>query len=212
MKQDKTSGIALILGSLAMVVTMALHPTGHDLFAGRIMLTIVVHTLAIASIPVIVFGFLGFSQRVGFENQGVSFGFVTYSFGSVAVMCAGVINGLVAPSLVRRYLDSDEATQQSIHLLVTYGGLLNNAFAKVFVVSSSVAILFWSIAIIKKGTPARIASIIGIIVGLFGILGILSGHLRMNVHGFGLLMFAQAGWTILIGVLMIRSEKFIEKN
>lgn len=211
MKQDRTSGIALILGSLAMVLTMVLHPTGNDLFAGRIMLTIVVHTLAIASIPVIVFGFLGFSQKIGFDRSTVSFGFVTYSFGSVAVMCAGVINGLVAPALVRRFLDSDEATQQSIHLLADYGFLLNNAFAKVFVVSASTAMIFWSIAIFKKGALARITAIIGIIVGLFGILGILSGHLRMNVHGFGLLVFAQAAWTVLIGVLMIRSDKNFEE-
>lgn len=209
MNKDKVSGIALILGSIAMVVTMVLHPTGHDLFAGRIMLTIVVHTLAIASIPVIIYGFLGFSQRVGFENQTVSFAFVLYSFGCVAVLSAGVINGLAAPSLVSRYFDADEATKQSIHLLVTYGGILNSAFAKVFMVATSTAMIFWSIAIFKKSKLARITAIIGIAFALFGIVGILSGHLRTSVHGFGLFIFGQAAWTVLIGVLMIRSDRFL---
>jgi hypothetical protein len=212
MKQDKLSGIALIVGSLAMIITMAFHPTGRDLFAGHITLNVVVHSLALASVPVLVFGFLGLSQSLGFDNPTVSFGFVAYSFGSVAAMCAAVINGLVAPSLVREYLSSDESEKQNLLSLFHYGGLLNSAFAKVLIVATSVAILFWSIALIKKSLLANVAAVIGIIFGLLGIVGILSGHLRINVHSFGLFIFGQAAWTVLIGVLMIRSNETKKKK
>jgi hypothetical protein len=32
------------------------------------------------------------------------------------------------------------------------------------------------------------------------------GHLRLNIHGFGLFIFAQSAWAILVGALLCRPE------
>ena len=210
MKQDKIRGIALIVGSLAMIVTMAFHPTGHDIMAGKMMLNKVVHSMAIATIPILIFGFLGFSQRAGFDKSTVQFAFITYTFGGFAVMCAAVINGLVAPSLFEDLISAgDEPTKNTLHLILDNNSLLNYAFAKVFVVATSTSMLCWSVAIFKKNRLSQITAIIGIIVGVFGIAGILSGHLRTDIHGFGLFILLQTVWVILIAVLMIKSDKFL---
>ncbi len=212
MKQDKIRGIALIAGSLAIVIVMAFHPTGHDIITGQAMLNKIVHSLVIATIPILIFGFLGFSHRVGMDKSTVQFAFITYVLGSFAVMCAAVINGLVAPTLLEDMISTDDVTRQTLRLILDDNGLLNAAFSKVFVVATSTSIICWSIAIFKKNTLSKITAIIGIVIGVLGIAGILSGHLRMNIHGFGLLILAQAVWNVLIGVLMIGSDKFLAEE
>jgi len=72
---------------------------------------------------------------------------IAYAFGAVAVMCAAVINGLVAPILTRQILTADESTRQVLDTVLMNNGLLNQAFAKVFVVASSFAVIFWSVCI-----------------------------------------------------------------
>ena len=36
---------------------------------------------------------------------------------------------------------------------------------------------------------------------------VLSGHLRLNVHGFGLIVLAQAVWFVVAGALLGRVKK-----
>ena len=36
------------------------------------------------------------------------------------------------------------------------------------------------------------------------VLAVGSGHLRLDVHGFGLIVLAQALWFIVVGVLLLR--------
>ena len=67
-------------------------------------IAVVAHAIALASIPVSLFGFLGLSRRLGLDRPLVSAALVTYSFGAVAAMCAAVASGLIAPMITRRML------------------------------------------------------------------------------------------------------------
>jgi len=212
MKYSSIYGAALIVGSVGMVVTMVFHPTGHDLLAQadqvarrNEMITVATHSLALVSLPISLFGFLGLSRRLGSDSPLVSAALIAYAFGGVAVMCAAVINGLVAPILTRQMLTADESTRQVLGTVLMNNGLLNQAFAKVFIVASSFAVIFWSVCILKGGRFAQSIGIIGCVVGLVSLAGLFSGHLRLDVHGFGLLIFGQSVWSILVGVLLIRS-------
>ncbi|MDT7605433.1 MAG: hypothetical protein QOF61_3430 [Acidobacteriota bacterium] len=213
MKRSQIYGVALICGALAGVVVMIFHPTGHDLLAQsdevarrNEMITVAVHSLALAGTPVLIFGFFGLSRRLNFDRPLVSAAFIIYSFGSVAILCAAVASGLIAPTLTREILTEDAPTQQLLHSIFYYNGLLNQGFAKVFVVASSVAVIFWSVALPNVGGLARAVRIVGIVVGLLSLVALLSGHLRLNVHGFGLFVFAQTLWTVLVGALLCRSD------
>lgn len=212
MKHTKIYGIALILGTLGSVVTMIFHPTGHDLLnqpdeiaRRNEIIAVAVHILAIVSLPVVFFGLLGFCRRLGLENPLVSMGLIVYGFGEIAVMSAAVLSGLVGPILTRKILESDEATQKILYALLMNNFQLNQGYTKVYVVAVAVAIILWSICLWKKGKLMQINAIIGFLVSVFGLIGTFSGHLKMDVHGFGLFTFAQAVWLILVAVFMIRS-------
>lgn len=206
-------GVALIAGAAGMVVTMIFHPTGHDLLApaGEVarrneLVAVATHSLALASTPVLFFGFLGLSRRLGAGRTPVAAALVAYGFGAVASTFAAVVSGLVAPTLTRQMLGADEATRPALHRLFSYNGLLNQSFAKVFVVASSLAVVLWSISVLKAGGFARAVGVVGCVVGTVSLLAFFSGHLRLNVHGFGLFIFAQSAWVALAGVLMCRAE------
>lgn len=217
MKNSKIYGIAIIIGTIGGIITMLFHPTGNDLLGQpdeiarrNELITVVVHSLAISSSPLLFFGLLGFSRRLGLQNPLVSAALVAYGFGTILVICAGVINGLVGPTLTRKINQADEATKMILSQIYANNYLLNQAFSKVFVVAAGFALIAWSICILKQGRLMTINAVIGLVIGFLSILGILSGHLTLNVHGFGLLIFAQSVWTILIAFFMIRSEKISE--
>lgn len=214
MGRSSIYGAALVAGAAGMVATMIFHPTGHELLAPaeeaarrNEAIAVATHSLALASTPALFFGFLGLSRRLGAERPLVSAALVSYAFGGAAALCAAVASGLVAPTLTRQIQTadpSDEATRQLLHRLFSYNGLLNQGFAKVFVVASSLALVLWSAALLRAGGFARIVGAAGCVVGALSLAAFFSGRLRLDVHGFGLFIFAQSAWVVMAGVFMLR--------
>ena len=208
MKRDVVSGTLLIAGSLAMVLVMSLHPTGHDLvsperFARLARLNMMVHGLAVASVPVLFLGLLGLWRRLGPSDLSTA-ALVAWGFGGVAVMVAAVASGFVATGVIRHMLTADEASRDLYHALLTYTSLVNRAFANVHVVAMSVAILLWSAEMLRGLRMGRAVGIAGVVAGAAILLGVLSGHLRMDVHGFGIVTLAHSAWLIWLGILLCR--------
>jgi hypothetical protein len=106
--------------------------------------------------------------------------------------------------VIQRVFTADGAAREAYHALLTYTGLLNQGFAKVNAVAWAAAILLWSAAILRTGRLPRAPGIAGAVVGATLLLAVLSGHLRLDVHGFGIMTAAQAVWLVWIGVLLIR--------
>jgi hypothetical protein len=212
MTEDRKSGLALIAGSIGLIITMALHPTGHDLLApgqfDRIArLIVAVHTLALASIPVMFLGALGLSRRLASPDKLSVCAVVAYGFASIAAMNAAAFSGLVAPGLARQIAAATPASETANlwSVLFTYNGFLNQAFAMVFVVASSAALILWSAGILRNGVLTRGVGVYGCILGPLTVVAVLSGHLRLNVHGFGLVVLGQAIWFVIVGVSLIRT-------
>jgi|GEM_PF-627259 len=214
MKHLSIYPVALIMGSFGAIATMIFHPTGGDLLGQpeeiarrNEMITVVSHLLGLCSLPLLFFGFLGFSRRMDLDRPLISAAIILYGFALFAGACAAVINGLVAPSITGQILVADENTGRTLRLILMNNTLLNQAFDKIYLVASSLAIVLWSAGMIKGGAFARIVAVLGWVVGLASILGLFSGHLRLNTHGFGLLIFGQMFWTILVAVLLFRIGK-----
>jgi hypothetical protein len=175
---------------------------GQD-FAGQAHRTVVVHGAALASVPVLFLGLLGLSRRLGRSDLATA-ALVAFGFGGVAVMTAAVASGFVATGLMRQILDGDGGSPEAYHALLSYTGLVNQGFARVGVVAWAVAVMLWSGAILKSRRMPRGLGIAGAMVGAGILSAVLVGHLPLNVHGFGLVTFAQSGWQIWIGVLLCR--------
>jgi hypothetical protein len=209
MTDNRMGGIALIAGSVAGIVTMSLHPTGHDLFApGQLTpmthLVIGVHALALVSLPVMFLGALALSRRLASPDRLAVAALVTYGFALVAVMIAAVASGLIVPGVARQIAAAEPAASEGLWILIHYTGQWNQACAQVFVVGSSAAIVLWSAAILRSGALARDVGIYGCLLGPSILIALFSGHLTLGVHGFGLVVLGQAIWYIVVGALLCR--------
>ena len=209
MKADAIYGSALIAGALAGMVTMLLHPTGNQLLSDvqhMAPLGVAVHALALVGLPVSFFGAIGLSRLLGTSGNAALAGLVAYGMAQLAVMIAAVASGLLAPALAGQMVSTTGAEHDIAAALFHYTGAINQAFAKVFVVASSAAILLWSATILAHGRLARGAGVLGAIVGALALFAVVVGHLRLDVHGFGAVVLCQGIWMITVGVLLARSR------
>jgi hypothetical protein len=193
------------------IITMALDPSGYDLVGqghseSMMQLNIAVHSLALVCIPIVFLGALGLTRRLAAPNRLALAGLVVFGFAEIAVMIAAAASGLVAPGLFHHIAGADPGTAEVWHAVLTLNGHLSQAFALIYAVASSAAIVFWSAAILKSNVFPRALGIYGCVIGPLTI-AVMSGHLRLNVHGFGLVILGQAIWFITSGVLLWRFKE-----
>jgi hypothetical protein len=120
-------------------------------------------------------------------------------------MIAASVSGLVAPGLFH-HMAAEPGMTDIWRAVMTLSGHLNQAFAQVYVVASSAAIVLWSAAILRAHTFSRPLGIYGCILGPLTVIAVLSGHIRLNVHGFGVIILSQALWLVTAGVLLCRAK------
>ncbi len=206
MQREFTSGTLMITGSLLSVLVLSLHPTGRDLldgpsFPAQAHLNSGVHALALVAIPALFLGMLGLARRLGSSDLTAA-ALVAYGFGGVAVLSAAVASGFVATDVFERVLENQGDPQSVYHILAWYTFRINQAFAQVSLVASCVSILCWSIAIVLGRKMTTAAGVVGALVGAAVLALFLAGHLRLDVHGFGIAIFAQSAWFVWVGVLL----------
>lgn len=211
MSKHRLGGVALVAGSIAGLLAMIEHPTAEDLFApGQLapmgQMLIAVHALALASLPVLFLGALALWRRLGADDGVVIAGLVLYAFALVAVMNAAVFDGLVSASLAPRVAAATPPAGEGWRIAFRYNGQVNQAFARVFVVASAAAIVLWSIAITRSGALARALGWYGCLLGPVTLVAVFPGHLRLDPHGFGLIVLGQALWFVGVGVELWRAK------
>lgn len=211
MKDNRLGGIALIIGAVSGMITMSLHPVAgaHPItpeqFEKLTMLMIGVHVLAIAGIPFSFLGALALTRRLDSPGRIAVTGLVIYGLGLVAVMIAPAMSGLVGTEIIRKMIAHGAGSEQW-RTLMDYNFLINQAFAKIFVVASCSAIALWSFMIVKNRALSIAIGIYGLLLGPVLVIAMMTGGLSLDVHGFGLIIFAQAIWLIVVGILLCRSH------
>ena len=155
MKINTAYGFALIVGTVAAIVTMAFHPAGFDPHASveavahEMSILVGVHTLALLSVPLLVFGFAGVTMRVGWHRPEALLAFIIYAFSTVAIMFAGIADGLINAALIPEMTGASDLKLQALKAALSYNFQFNQACAKVFVVGTSLAIILWSITLFR---------------------------------------------------------------
>jgi len=200
MTDERRSAIALIAGSAGMIITMIFHPGGKiapEQLDQMIRLNIAVHSLALASIPVLFLGAWGMSRRLDGGDRLAWAGLVLFALSSMAVMNAGTLNGLVAPKLMRQIVASTPETRGTWQMMLNYNFQINQAFARVYSVGASLALVLWSVSILRYRTMGLGVGIYGVVLGSATAVGICSGLLTPDRHGFAILIFGQAIWFLL---------------
>jgi hypothetical protein len=209
MTDDRMSGLALIAGSAGVIITLSLHPSGPirpEQIDSVVRMLVIVHSLALASLPLWFLGALGLSRRGPTTDRIAISALVLYGFGMLAVMNSVVFDGLVSPTLLRQIVAASPATGDTWRILFSYNGIVDQAFLAVFVVASAAAIVLWSISIIRNGTLVRGVAIYGFVLGPLTLITVFSGILKHVPHASSLLIFGQIVWFMIVGVLLCRLQ------
>lgn len=165
-----------------------------------------VHALALASIPVIFLGTWGMTRRLAAPDRLAWAGLVLFAMGSIAVMNAAVLDGLMAPYLMRQIVAATTETRDGWQMFMRYDFQMNQSYARVYGVASSLALVLWSVSILRSRVMGRGIGIYGCVLGAVTSLGILSGLLSPSWHGFGMLILGQAIWFVVVGSGMWRAD------
>ena len=204
---DRPAGTALIGGTLAGVLTMALHPTGHALvqdFQRVALVNRTVHGLAIAGTIATVFGLVGLNRQLDARRALSNAALVAYAFGAVAVIFAAIANGFVQTDLVALQMEAGDAARSAWEPVKDFTWAFNQACTKLFVVAGSTGIVLFSLALRKDPRFGEALGVTGVLVGLAAIVATLAG-LPMNIHGFGAIVLGHGIWQVWTGTRLLRS-------
>jgi hypothetical protein len=205
MTDDRKSGLALIAGSVGVIITLSLHPSGHitpdqiDSVARRL---VVIHGLALACIPLLFLGVMGLSQRLASADRLALAALALYGFALLALMNAAVFDGLVSPDLLRQIIANSPPARDGWRMIMQFNGYVDQAFGKVFLVAASAALILWSASIVRSRALAPAAGYFGGILGLLALAVLFSGQLQRSPHVFSLLIVCQVLWFMTVGGLL----------
>lgn len=191
----------MIGGAVLGVITMAFHPTGAD----QARLGVAVHALALFSVPLSFYGGWVLTRRLSAAGALAELGLGFYGLSAVAAAVAAAASGLIAPELFARAAGLEDQAAAAADAVIRYNHSVNQAFARILVATSSVAIAVWSVEIARSGLLRRGIGVFGCAAASLILLALFWGGLRMDVHGFGAVVLVQAIWLILVGSELRRS-------
>ena len=201
-KLESDSGAALITGSILMVITMALHPYEGSIahLFKVITMVIITHSIAIISIPIVLFGFWGLTKRLGGDKIISIIAFITICLGMISIMLAAGVNGVAMPLFLTAYKNAPPEIINTLKPILVYSGALNHMFDYIFIGFMCIAVMLWSITIIRtKSLPVWIGYV-G--MGLFAltIILMLAGFVLVDLMGFRTFIFLFVAWILVVGV------------
>ncbi len=200
----KAAGYSLIIGSILMVLTMVLHPSGGNVT--HIMETndtiIISHAIAIFSLPFIAFGFYGLTSLLLNDSKVSFLAFCFALFALIAGMLAAAINGLVLPMFVEKYFNEFEQNKNTLNPIIRYGFMLNKSMDYILLTGILISILMWSVLIIRGNNIPKWVGYYGMILCILALFGAIIGFDFIYLAGFRIIILCVAGWVILAGWVM----------
>ena len=210
MKRDRISGVAMIVGMLGAVVTMALHPIGGHLRTSSERLAEIagmargIHILGIVSISVLFFGLLGLGQAIGLTSARARAGLVAFGLSWIAVVGAATASGLIGPELIEQYQNADVSEQAGLHAVWDYNRHVNHVLDHIFIVATCVGMALWSMVFFRYDVWWKVVGVLGLAMAAIGLVSLVGGYVRMNVSDFRLVIIGYAVWGAAVGGLLCR--------
>ena len=211
MKDNRMGGVALIVGTIGGVITLLIHPSGHDLFARdqfahTAYLLVVAHALAIVSVAALFLGALAIARLLASRDRLAIAALVVFGFACAAVISSATVDGFVGPAVLRKVIFEPPQVSDQWRVLLAYNDLLNQAFAEIFVVAWAMAIVLWSVSIVKSRLLAPAAGIYGLFVGAASVIAVVAG-VSGHADAIHLVMLGQIIWFPIVGMLMWRLKE-----
>lgn len=220
MSLDRWGAGALILGSIAYIALMAVHPQhiGPPVL-GHLSLSALVHGTALFIGPMFAFGYWVLAARLGLDRGLPGIGLAFALIGIVFGMFAGTMSGLVIPEImqaghithgqVQHGAPIDpEALRRQLQAQANYTVWLNRSFAQVHYAMFSLAMICWCIAWTQRGVAGWVVRVLGLLLGVGVLAWQLSGHSNLEAqHGALMVTLAQYLWTLIAASLLLSPRK-----
>lgn len=206
---DRSHAVAILASVLLMAITMGLHPAGGGIehlrdISGLIVFT---HTIAIISVPVLIYGIRGFRRRLGTDSRLAEAGFISFACGLFAVIAAAALNGLALPIFVRGLEGADDRTLDVAAVVLRYGFSLNQAFDIIFIIFACAGIALWSMAIFNGKRMPLWFAVFGAVASVGAVVALAAGFVLTDLTGFRIFMAGLIVWLALAGLLMLASPE-----
>lgn len=195
---NRSAALAVVLGCAAVLITMALHPTGSEAIAdgghGTVLLrAALVHGLAIGALPFLLCGMAALSWRLRTHALSAGLGFAAFALAAGAILIAAAASGFISPVLVGA-LPPDGPARDVLLNQMHYTGVVNQAFAKIYVGLTALAFVSWCVAMRGNRPFGALLRSYGVMAGVLPGVGVAVGHLRLDVRGFGFVVLLHTTW------------------
>jgi len=205
MTDHRKAGIALIAGSLGGILTMAIHPVATGSLTTEQVAHLMVHSgaahsIAMVSVLLMFLGACGLTHGIAAADRISFAAIVTYGFACVAVFVAAAVSGFVVPAIMQHMLRDIPAAAHEWQIVIDGIFQINQAFARIYSVAASIAVILWSVSALRNGGIGRGTAVYGCVISALIILGIGVGHLQLDVHGMTVVWLGQSIWFILVGL------------
>jgi hypothetical protein len=162
----------------------------------------VVHGALIAVVGLLVAGFSCLATRLGRNSLIARAGLVAYGLGAIAMSAAALVSGFIVTQFLAPYRDRPEAELEMVRHILGLCRTVNQVCSSVGVMGMAVAVLLWSSLLVRRSGPSFAVGVLGCVAGAGLVIGVLSGHLRMDVHGMLAFTLVQLAWSVGVSVLL----------
>lgn len=164
-----------------------------------------VHGFLMGTTAALLFGFHGFSRRLGHRPLAEA-GLVAWAIGTFAMFGAMIASGFVVSRVAAGYGEASPADLEVVRGLFRLVGAYNQAWAVVGTAALSAGILFWSLALLREAGVPRWIGWMGVVAGAVAAVAVGSGALTLDVHGMLVVVAAQTLWSVAVAAQLIRGK------
>jgi len=210
-RHETMAGLAIATGAVASVLFMAWHPTTSARELPDVVREIVteggttrwVHAGMIVALWTLYVGLLEFSAGLGWRLARARFGAIAYGAGALSLTGAALVNGFVVPAFATRYAGSPPGELSGVAPLLRLCFETNQVLAAAGVIAVSAGIVSWSAAMMGSGRGGTAVAVLGFVAGALPVIGLLTGQLRLHLHGMAAVIVVQAAWSIAVAVRLV---------
>jgi hypothetical protein len=210
----RLAGALIVLSWLLSLAFMAHHPVVHghaleDLVADmerHATADRVVHGALITLVGFLLYGFTCLASRLGLDSFVVRAGLIAYALAAVGMVAAALLDGFVTPEFMGRFHGRPTTELEMMKAIMAFCGTAISVCTRFAVVAMSVALPFWSVALLRGRGLVRAVGVLGWLAGAAPLIALSIGILPMNVHGVLAFMLAQAVWSAAVALLLVRGD------
>ena len=205
-----SAAVILVGATLLEILAMAHHPSVHtqdiaaavQQIAQLGQLSAWVHGVVLTAMLCIAYGLLEFVLRRGWSRPWIRAGTIAYAVGTLAMIGAGLVSGFILPDLIALTPHASPIDLAVNAQLLVLCRVLNQSCANFATVAISVGISCWAIDLSRERGALRLLSLLGLLVGILPAIALISGWLRLNVHGMSEVVWLWAAWNCAVAITL----------